>query len=280
MKFLHAILFLMSTCALPADVVRDLPYVCGGGPRQQLDIHRPDHDAAGLRPVMVIVHGGGWKAGDKADPLLMAPLVSWFTARGFLAVAVNYRLSPAVRHPAHVEDVRAAVTWVQRHVRSYGGDPGRIFLCGHSAGAHLAAMVAVESSALVHAGGDPVAIRGVVLFDGVAYDLPVQMRLRSPFPKTEGMFAATFGTDFDTVRAASPAYRIDAPPPPFLLLHARLERSSRLQARIFAHALRKAGGKAVVKSIWGKNHGNLTSSLLAPGDPTAREVGRFLGVAP
>jgi acetyl esterase/lipase len=280
MKFLHAFIFLLSSCALLGDIVRDLPYVPGGGPRQRLDIHRPERAHEQALPVMVMVHGGGWKAGDKADPVFIKPLVSWCHAHGYLAVAVNYRLSPAVRHPAHVEDVRAAVSWVQRHIRTYGGDPGQIFLCGHSAGAHLAALVGVERSALARAGGDPAGIRGVLLFDGVAYDLPVQMRLRTPFPKTEGIFAATFGTDIDAARAASPAYRIDGPPPPFLLLHARMERSSRLQAQIFAHALRKAGGKAVVKSIWGKNHGNLASTLLSPGDPTAREISRFLGADP
>ncbi|MCU0794915.1 MAG: alpha/beta hydrolase [Akkermansiaceae bacterium] len=279
MRFLPAFLFLLGISALTADVVRDLPYVRDAGPLQKLDVHRPALPSGKRLPVVVAIHGGGWKAGDKADPSFIDPLATWFGNRGFLVVSLNYRLSPAVRHPGHVRDVRAALAWIGKNIPRYGGDPAQIYLAGHSAGAHLAALAAVNRGALAAAGADPSALRGVLLFEGVAYDLPVQMRLRSPFPKTGGMYAAAFGIEKAGLIDASPVYQIDGTPPPVLLLHARMERSSRLQAKIFAHALRKAGGRPWVRSIWGKNHGNLLSTLLVPGDATSRELSDFLGLA-
>ena len=278
MRFPAVLALLAAPAILTAGIVRDVPYVEAGSPLRKLDIHLPDGAPAGPRPVLVAVHGGGWKGGDKADPSFIEPLAAWFLPRGFIVVSVNYRLTPAVRHPQNVDDVRAALRWVSRHIGRHGGDPGGLHLCGHSAGAHLAAMVAVDQPALAAAGIDVTRLRAVILYEGVGYDLPSQMRLGTPFPKTGGIFAEAFGTDRECLRQASPVHRVDGVPPPFLIVHARLERSSRLQARLLAQALRRAGGRPEVRSIWGKNHGNILSTLTLPGDPTARETARFLGV--
>ncbi|MGE0736616.1 MAG: alpha/beta hydrolase [Alphaproteobacteria bacterium] len=124
-----------------ANVAIDLAY--GGDYWQKLDIYRPKRidPAAGL-PVLVFFHGGAWTNGTKEWMGFMAPPL---TDIPIVYVAANYRLAPAIRYPTIVEDCMAATAWVRDNIRAYGGDPERLYVGGHSAGGHLAALVALDS---------------------------------------------------------------------------------------------------------------------------------------
>lgn len=147
-------------------VVRDLAY--GDHERQRLDVHTD----AGQRdaPVLVFVHGGGFVAGDKHVPgtPMYDHVGAWAVRHGWTGVTITYRLAPGHTWPAGAEDVAAAVAWVQGHIADYGGDPARIVVAGHSAGAvHVASFIAGQG------GGGADGVRGGALLSGV-YDLSVR----------------------------------------------------------------------------------------------------------
>src|SRR3954467_578274 len=133
----------LASVAAPADggdrVQKNIPYSQAGGDRTRLDVYAPgdgkDH------PVVVWVHGGAWQAGDKSQ-VQAKPRA--FNGRGYVLVSVNYRFHPAVTYKEQAGDIAQAIRWVHEHAREYGGDPGCIFLMGHSAGAHLVALVGTD----------------------------------------------------------------------------------------------------------------------------------------
>ena len=127
----------------------------GEGPRRKLDIYAPVTRGTG-RPVIVFFYGGGWSSGTRGGYAFAGRALA---AKGFVTVVPDYGLVPKVRYPGFVEDGAAAVRWVEAHAADYGGDPRRIVLVGHSAGAYIAAMLAVDDRWL---GADRVAIRGFV----------------------------------------------------------------------------------------------------------------------
>lgn len=140
----------LNALAPKADITetRDIRYAAGD--RHALDIYAP----AGKRsaPVVVFIYGGGWKAGDKADYRFVAASLA---ERGYLTVVPDYRLFPAVRFPAFLQDNAAAVAWTKTNIARYGGDPHRIVLMGHSAGAYNAAMLTLDKQWLGAVGLDP-----------------------------------------------------------------------------------------------------------------------------
>lgn len=195
--------------------LKNLPYVAGADadPAQVADLYLPE----GLTnvPVVLFIHGGGWRAGDKA-PDGFDRFVQVFLQQGMAVASVNYRLSPKVKHPAHIEDVARAFAWLQREGRTYGLDASRIWLAGHSAGAHLAALLALDPSYLQKVQASASAIKGVMAISGV-YDL-------GDFPEpgvVPTRMEQGFGTDRALLRSASPAMLVGASnrtaTPPFLM---------------------------------------------------------------
>jgi len=147
----------------------DLAY--GDGPRRRLDVYRPASLAPGAKaPVVVFLYGGSWREGSKADYRFVAEAL---TARGIVAVIADYRVYPEVSYPGFVEDTAAAVAWTFREIDRYGGDPQRIFVAGHSAGAYNAAMVAFDSRWLQPYGLEPQRLRGFVGLAGPYNFLPI-----------------------------------------------------------------------------------------------------------
>jgi acetyl esterase/lipase len=117
---------------------KNIPYIVIAGVDPNLlslDVYAPAK--AKDLPVVLMIHGGGWANGDKANRDVGTNKARYFTAQGYVYVSINYRLSPAVQHPTHIEDVASAVSWVLENIATYGGDPARLTLMGHSAGAHL-----------------------------------------------------------------------------------------------------------------------------------------------
>ena len=146
---------------------RDLGY--GPLPRQKLDIYMPrGRRADGPLPVIVFIHGGGWRDGEKAGYEFAGRAIA---AQGFAAVVINYRLVPDVHYPAFVEDGAAAVRWVRGHIGEYGGDGERIVIAGHSAGAYIAAMLAMDQRWL---GADRAAVKGWAGLAGPYAFLPLK----------------------------------------------------------------------------------------------------------
>lgn len=257
----------------PWRTALDIPYaeIPGGDVRlTSLDVYAPP-DGAGF-PVVVWVHGGGWSRGDKGNVEEKPPA---FTAAGYVFVSVNYRLSPAVQHPAHVQDVAAAIAWVHRNIADYGGDPGKIFLIGHSAGAHLVALVATDEAHLGRQGMGLDALSGVVCLDGAGYDIPWALAEASV---SSSLYRQAFGNDRAGWWEASPIAHV-APGkgiPPFLLVYAGRRAASKEAAARFAAALREAGVRAELYHAADKDHQGVNRDLGKPGDATAARVLAFL----
>jgi acetyl esterase/lipase len=286
--------------------VFDVPYAGKADERQALDVFAP-RGAKGC-PVVLFVHGGAWVFGDKNFFGLYRAVGQFLARHGVVAVLINYRLSPLVRHPAHVKDVARAYAWVRRRVRDYGGDPDQIILCGHSAGGHLAALLATDASylkdpALGLTAADRVALRGVIAVCGV-YRIPkpaefsemargmlkafqaagggraalstvLTLLLRSG--RDLNLFRLVFG-DGDKVREqASPLSHVRKGLPPFLVLYAEVELPKLAGMAVeFTRALQRAGDSAEVHEMNGYNHDNILFSVNRPGDPVGKMILKFI----
>lgn len=205
--------------------VSDRPY--GPDPRQKLDVYSPK-DAA-RHPIVVFFYGGSWTAGKKSNYRFMGTALA---ARGFVAVVPDYRLYPAVRFPQFMEDGANAVAWAQAHASELGGDPDRIVLMGHSAGAHMAALLALNETYLAGAGVRPGSIVGLVGMSGPYALVPNSDALRATFA------APYTPADWQPVRFAS------SRAPPTLLLHGLKDKvvsvshTEKLRAALVSHNVR------------------------------------------
>ena len=208
---------------------------------------------------MIWIHGGAWQIGDKAH-VQAKPRA--FNERGYVLVSVNYRFHPAVTYKEQAGDIAQAIRWVHDHAGEYGGDPGRIFLMGHSAGAHLAALVGTDGRYLKKAGLKLSDLSGVILLDGAGYDIPRQIR-QALLPRMKAMYTAVFTEDEATQKDASPVTHVakDKGIPPFLILHVASRRDSKAQSEGLAAKLREAGVEAKVVPAEGKTHATINREL-------------------
>ena len=221
------------------------------------------------RPVMVYVHGGGWRRGDKAA---VGRKAEFFAGAGWVFVSVNYRLVPEGGHPRNAEDVAAALAWVHEHAGRHGGDSDWIFLMGHSAGCHLAAIVATDGRHLQKAGKSLDLIKGVIALDTQAYDVSNLVE----GPSSSALYVNVFGEDAKTQRDASPIHHVahDKGIPPFLICYssgmtARANPNRSAAAKAFASALKEAGVAAEVVDASDRNHGQINQRF---GDPEDEKV--------
>lgn len=246
-----------------------------------LDIYRPKSPSTNTqqpnKPVVVMIHGGGWRTGDKGNVSQGRQKASFFTGHGFVYVSVNYRLSPEVQHPAHVEDVAKALAWIINNIASYGGDPKRIFLMGHSAGAHLAALVATDEAYLNKLGKSPAILSGVILLDSAGYDIPRNLDDFSDGPLPRSIYEGAFGKDRQTWIQASPVQYVKRGKilPPFLVFHTD-RKSSEAISKEFVEALQEAKTAAVAVLAEGKSHQALNRDIGQPEDGPSRLILEFL----
>jgi len=251
---------------------RDLRYYDGQNAhptKHLLDLYLPQRQTA--FPLLVFVHGGAWSRGDKGAYAGAYEYLGARVAGQEVGVAViNYRLSPEVTHPEHARDVARAVAWLFRNSSKYGWSAGRIYLVGHSAGAHLAALVAVEPSYLQAHGLNPQIIKGVVAISGV-YDLTVGG------VTAKMLYEPVFGSDSQGLAEASPALHLTKKSPPFLVLYAQNDYPSLdVQARRFQKALKEAGIQVKAAMIPGRDHVSIISGLAREGDPVRNLVLDFV----
>lgn len=143
----------------------------GSLPRQHLDVYAPANGAKAA-PVVVVIYGGSWNSGSKADYAFLGKALA---SRGFVAMVIDYRIVPEVRFPAFLEDCARAVVWARDNAGQFGGDPGRLFLLGHSAGAYNAVMIALDAHYLAAFGAGPTIIRGLAALAGPYDFLPLDV---------------------------------------------------------------------------------------------------------
>jgi len=252
--------------------VANIPYADRVGTRSNLtslDLYVPD--AGSGFPVVVWVHGGAWQTGDKRN---VGYKPQAFTDAGYLMASVNYRLSPAVEHPAHAEDVAASLAWIYGHIDRYGGDPTQIFLTGHSAGAHLVALVATDERYLARHGLDLELIAGVVCLDG-PYDIPARVAEGSPV--AEANISRVFGESPEVWWDASPVAHADQGKgiPPFLVVTAGRWGVSYRQAERLVDALTSVGVSVDRHHAPDSDHFSLNRNLGRAGDPVTASVLEF-----
>jgi acetyl esterase/lipase len=218
---------------------------------QQLYIY-PNRGKAPL-PVLIFVHGGSWSSGDPADYGFVARN---FAPRGFVVVLAGYRLGAKGRFPGMVEDTAAGVAWVHRHIGDYGGDPERIVLMGHSAGAYNAAMVALDRRWLQRAGIDPGVVKGVVGLAG-PYDF---------YPFGSEMARNALG-GWHTPEETQPATYARADAPPMLLLTGADDTVVKPRNTVsLTRALSAAGSPAEPLILPGIDHAGVLVALARPFD--------------
>ena len=267
---------------LQEQVVRDVRYAASEGvdPKaQSLDIYVPA--TPGPHPVMVMVHGGGWRLGDKANRAMWKDKAPHFNNEGWVYISINYRLSngegvPA--HPAHVQDVAKALAWVHNNVKEYRGDPERMFLMGHSSGAHLAALVSTDERRLAAEGKKLSIIKGTVCLDTAGYDIDKYLGEMDPGRTAVALYTNAFGTTREGWRDASPRHHIAKGKsiPPMLLVHTKGRKEvARLSAEMVA-ALRLANVPATAIHAADKNHAGINACIGQKGDPYTALIMQFL----
>lgn len=257
---------LLNATAPSTGYRRDAGIAYGALPRQKLDVYAPD-GARGPLPVVVFFYGGAWQEGRREDYRFAGEALA---ARGFLAVVPDYRVYPEVRYPDFLRDGAAAVRWVREHARDHGGDPGRLFLMGHSAGAYNAAMLALDGRWLAEAGLDPkVALRGWIGLSGPYDFLPI----RTPVIQT------IFGPREQWPATQPVAYVSTGAPPALLVTGGADTRVLPANTERMAARLRDAGVSVKTYIYADMGHGRTVAALARPfrsDPPILEEIGRFV----
>jgi acetyl esterase/lipase len=252
---------------------RDLPYAEPKNERQMLDVYAPT--TGKNLPVVVWIHGGGWRKGDKAD---VHNKPKAFTDKGFILVSVNYRFVTNVTIKQMAGDVAKAIRWTHDHARDYSGDPNTIIVMGHSAGAQLAALVCTDDRYLKAEGLPLSIIKGCVPVDGGTYDVPMQVKAVDA--KRADSLRTTFGgaesqKELSAVTHVARGKNI----PPFLLLHIAANPETKAQAERLARVLNEAGISARSYSAEEKTHTTINADLGLADDKPTHEVWAVLSAS-
>jgi acetyl esterase/lipase len=277
-----ALAFLLLAFAAQAqNLTSNIPYADPAHERQVLDIYAPD--GAKNLPVVFWIHGGGWQTGDKTS-VQLKPRV--FAERGFVFVSTNYRLLPHVEMEVLIRDVAKSLGWVHKNIAGHGGDPRRIVVMGHSAGAQLAALLCIDDRYLKAEGVPFDVLKGCVPVDGDTYDLPAIIMTAEIRQTVHGLPLPEFGhrvkfgndpkkhIDFSAVTHVANGKGI----PPFLILHVAGHPDVTAQARRLGAALQEADIPAIVFGARETTHNQLNANLGLPDDPSTQELFKFLGL--
>ena len=271
----------IATVAQAQPVKRNIPYAEPAHERQVLDIYAPENPTEKNLPVVFWIHGGGWQTGDKTS-VQIKPRV--FTERGFVFVSTNYRLLPHVEMGVLIRDVAKSLGWVHKNIARHGGDPKRIFVMGHSAGAQLAALLCIDDRYLKAEGVPFDVLNGCVPVDGDTYDLPAIIMTAEIRQTVHGLPLPKFGhrvkfgndprkhIDFSAVTHVAKGKGI----PPFLILHVAGHPDVTAQARRLGAVLKAAGIPVKVFGARETTHSKLNADLGLPDDPSTKELFEFV----
>ena len=279
MKTVFVFLLLVSVVQAQ-NLLSNIPYADPAHERQVLDIYAPD-DAENL-PVVFWIHGGGWQTGDKTS-VQIKPRV--FAENGYVFVSTTYRLLPRVEMGVLIRDVAKSLGWVHRNIAGHGGDPRRIFVMGHSAGAQLAALLCIDDRYLKAERVPFDVLKGCVPVDGDTYDLPAIIMTVELRQTVHGLPLPRFGhrvkfgndpkkhIDFSAVTHVAKGKGI----PPFLILHVAGHPNTTAQARRLGAVLKEAELPVKVFGARETTHNKLNANLGLPDDPATKELFKFLG---
>jgi acetyl esterase/lipase len=252
-----------STISKEVKVSKNLVYREGSeedSGKHKLDIYSPNGETN--CPVLFFIHGGAWRSGDRS---LYGALGNRYARAGFVTVVPSYRLAPKHPHPAQIEDVAAAFAWTIQHISEYRGISNRVYVAGHSAGGHLASLLALDDSHLAAHGLSPKRIRGVLALSGV-YNLTIGESQQS-----------VFGKDPVFRRKASPLFHIKTGSPPFLVTFCEWDYFSLpAQARQFHRALESAGITSELVFIPRQNHISEIVNVWRKDDPMVLAALKFM----
>ena len=264
------------------EVKRDIPYATPANARQLVDIYSPTH--AKNLPVVFWIHGGGWQAGDKSDVQIKPQA---FTDKGFVFVSTSYRLLPNVDMETIVRDIATSIHWVHDHIAEYGGDPDRLLVMGHSAGAQLAALVCIDDRYLKAEGLSLAILKGCVPVDGDTFDVPAIIETAETRRRVHGQPQATnghrekFGNDPAKHRDLSAVSHVakDKAIPPFLIMHVADHPDTSAQAQRLATVLKGAGVPVRVYGARESTHNKINADIGVPDDPGTKVLFEFVGEA-
>lgn len=259
----------------------DIPYNNDNHARHKLDVYTPADNKEQKLPVVFWIHGGGWQAGDKNDVGLKPKAL---TDHGFIMVSTGYRLLPEVTMEELLADVAASVGWVHKNISQYGGNPNRIFIGGHSAGAQIAALLCADERYLEKEDVQFTSLSGCIPVDGDTYDIPKIITTAELRQSLYGGKMFTFGhrqkfgndplkhIDFSTVTHVAPNKRI----PPFLILYFSGNPDTTAQAQRLESELKKSEIEVTVVGKADTNHSRLNNELGTPEDPATVALFKFL----
>jgi arylformamidase len=261
------------------EVKRNIPYATPAHERQVLDVYLPPH--AKDLPVVFWIHGGGWQAGDKTS---VQSKPQAFTDKGFVFVSTNYRLLPHVDMGTIVRDIAQSIHWVYDHIAEYGGDPQRLFIMGHSAGAQLAALICSDDRYLKSEGLSLAIIKGCVPVDGDTYDVPAIIETAETRRRVHGQPQAKFGHREKFGNDPAKHLELSAVThvaknkgiPPFLIMHVAEHPDTSAQAQRLASVLLSAGVTAQVFGAQESNHNKINANLGLPDDPGTKALFEFV----
>lgn len=209
-------------------------------------------------PVVMFVHGGAWMMGDKDFFGVHEAIGRMFARHGIGSAVISYRLSPSVKHPEHIKDVARAFAWLHNDIKQYGGRPDQLFICGHSAGGHLVALLATDESYLKAEGLALSDIKGVMPISGV-YLIP------------DKWLTTVFGEDAAVRKAASPLHEIHAGCPPFCILYGDDDfPTCGLVSERFCKALKEEKVSVESHEIKKRSHISIITDCAKDDDPCAK----------
>ena len=247
-------------------MMRDAAY--GPHHRHRFDLYGPQQSISPA-PLLIFFHGGSWQSGAKEDYAFVGAALARL---GFLVVVPDYRLYPNVQFPGFIADAARAVAWLGRHARDYGADPDALFVCGHSAGAYLALMLALNTPYLADAGFDRMRLAGAIGLAGPYDFLPLQ----------DATLKAVFATAPDPASTQPVTFANDAAPP-ILLLTGSTDRSvAPSNSAALATRLRTLGNMVETKIYPGIGHIGLLLSLTRwqrHRAPALRDIGQFVAAS-
>ncbi|HEY1171510.1 MAG TPA: alpha/beta hydrolase [Verrucomicrobiae bacterium] len=247
--------------------------------RQVLDIYAPK-EAKNL-PVIFWIHGGGWQGGDKTSVQLKPQA---FVGKGFVFVSTNYRLLPQVEMDVIIRDVAKSLAWTQRNIAKHGGDPQRIFVMGHSAGAQLAAILCTDDRYLKAENVALTNIKGCVPVDGDTYDIPAMIETAETRNRVHGLPQPKYGhrlkfgddpakhIDYSAVTHIAPGKSI----PPFLILYVADHPDNAAQAIRLNTKLTEAKITSKAYGVKETNHTRINANLGVADDPATMELLAFV----
>lgn len=251
-----------------AVVQKDISYVSDAQELQKLDVYSPSK--SGSRPVLIYVHGGAWRMGDKKSGARHA---GYYLKNDVVFVSINYRMLPDFKHPAYVQDVASSVKWVVDNIDTYGGDPDKIAISGHSAGAHLVALLGSAPKYLAAHGLDLKVLKFVVGVDTASYDFTL--------PQDQGVFlrrviSKAFGRGSAQLSDASPrqyilnAKRSDYPD--FRLFVTDQREDAVDQTQEFYDALKSSGADVQQYVVKGASHKEMNEQMSDPRSIVGQEI--------